>query len=250
MDKGRIPTRLGPFNVHLSNVNTYLHKIEQGTTQMRGEILGMTTEELLKLSTFYNIWTSEDPQHPGIWDLHSFALTKTKATRQDVVTFMKNFGKFFRPVLNRISGNTNITEKDYINLRIALPVSKRSRPTTNIKETCYINAQTLGSGRLKISCYYDEHPRSAKPPRADAVEIAYLLDLPYKESEDKKNTNAFAMFDPEKYGTRVISTKASFTLELGGDKMGQRMQYYGRWINTKYPRFSGNWSVLYKKFVS
>jgi hypothetical protein len=171
MDKGRIPTRLIPFHVHLTNVNTYLHKIEEGTTQMRGEILGMTSDELVKLSTYYNIWTSEDTQHPGIWDLHNNPLTKTKATRQDVVAFMKNFGIFFRPILNRISSSTNITPGDRLNLRIAPPVSKRSRPTKNISSTCSIMPDSLGRGRVKFSCFYDECPRQASPSGLTSLKL-------------------------------------------------------------------------------
>jgi hypothetical protein len=125
MQKRRIPATLIPFHWYLITANEYLRKIAPGETLMRGEVLGMTPAEMITLNHFQMVWSSGDPLHPGVWDLHSHKDKKTATTRQNVLQVMKDFSDFFRPILMRMSYSPNITTDDRFTLNIAAPVTKR-----------------------------------------------------------------------------------------------------------------------------
>jgi hypothetical protein len=243
MEKRRIPATLAAFNFHLINVDAYLHNIAPGTTLMRGELLGMTAAELLTLSHFHTAWTSDDPLHPGVWDLHSRKDKKTSVTRQNVLQVMSDFSAFFRPILMRITYSPNITNDDRVALRIAEPVIKRSRPTLPIGESCWAAPTVLGGSRMKFRCSTTtDSGKASKPPRADAVEIAYLLVLPHQKSPDGKEIPTYVMAWPDESNTKFISTKAAFIMEFGLDYMGYQLQFFTRWINTRHPKLNGPWT--------
>jgi hypothetical protein len=250
MENRRIPATLEEFNTHLLNVNTYLHKTETGTSQMRGEILGMTITELNTLHNIKMTWSSGDPLHPGIWDLHRQKNKKTVVTRLNVLHIIKEFSEFFRPILIRISSSPNITVDDRIVLRIAPPVTKRSIPKLRIGEQCVTKYIVQGGARIKFKCHTShESGRSAKPPRADAVELSYLLVLPHLTSPDGEIVAVDHSFDPQKNPTKHISTKASFLMEFDLTYRGYQMHFWARWINTRHPDLNGVWTGPYMCFI-
>jgi hypothetical protein len=239
----RIPATLPEFDAHLKNVNNYLHKVNEGTTLMRGIILGMTAEELVTLSHFKQVWTSGDPEHPGVWDLHFDKDKKNVLTRKNVLQVMKDFSEFFRPLLNRMNGSANITITDRQALRIAAPVTKRSRPKLEISEKCWTMAKLIGGSRIRFRCRTTtDSSKPSLPPRADAVEIAYRIDLPYNFDANGKKIPGIIIANAEHGTTKHISTRASFYMEPGLEYLGYKMQFYSRWINIRYPKLNGPWT--------
>ncbi len=250
MQKRRIPATLATFHWYLITANEYLQSIAPGETLMRGEILGMSAAELLTLNHFKKVWSSDDPLHPGVWDLHSHKDKKTAVTRQNVLQVMSDFSAFFRPILMRIAYSPNITNGDRDTLNIANPVTKRSRPTAPIAEKCVAVVTIIGTGRIKVSCHYmNESKRACKPPRADAVEIAYRMILPHQFSPDGKELPMPSIIGPDDNTTKIISTRASFIAEMGAKYQGYQMQFFARWINTKHPSINGPWTGMWGVFI-
>jgi hypothetical protein len=252
MKKNRIPVRQYLFVQYVLKNNKHLHEIPSGGTLTRGEILGLTTAELLSLNAYELKLVSGDPLNPGIWDLHANKETKTHKTRMQFLEIEKEFGNFYRPLLNRMSGSAAITVADRLVLNIAIPGGPHHKPTTKIQELCYTNVICLGRGDVKFFCRStSDSSRSSKPDSSNGPEIAYLLIPPTAASGDSNgSTKKSSLPDPKLGFTHVIFTKAIFTLELGVEYAGYTMQYYLRWVNTKYPNLAGTWSVMGSIIVS
>jgi len=250
MRNSRIPVRHPLFVQYLGQNNDYLHIIQPGDTLKRGEVLGLTANELTTLMDFYQSLVSGDPANPGIWDKHSNPDTRTMKTRQDLLEVERNFKVFYRPLLNRMSGSAKITAGDRLILNIANPGTPHKRPVVQIPEKCFTNVTILGGGTVRFECRFNsDSSRTGKPPSAPEIEIAYELDPPLTptaaDSNNKDNkTNRAQLVDPEQATHRYISTKAIFNLPLGAGKAGYTLQYFSRFINSKYPKLAGNWSGL------
>jgi hypothetical protein len=243
MQKRRIPATLIAFSDYLHIANVHLHTIASGDTLPRGEVLGMTPAEMLTLQHFKMVWSSGDPLHPGVWDLHSQKDKKTAATRQNVLQVMSDFSAFFRPILVRISACPAITVDDRLVLNIAPPVTKRSRPTLEIGEKCVTDHNTLGGARIKFKCKTPhDSTRASIPPRANAVELAYKLVLPYQFTPAGKKIPADMISGPYDGTTMFMSTRASFMIEFDQNYLGYQIQFYTRWINTRHPNLNGPWT--------
>jgi len=252
MKKTRVPTKIKEFIVYIVLVNDYLHNIPEGETDPRGKTLGMTTAELDLLDKYVKQLISGDPDHPGIWDLHSNPDTRTKKTTNDFKLLRKSFSAWFRPILKRIDGSNACTDGDRLPLNIALPNNKHSRPKNRIAEACSVEVTSLGRGDVKINCHYKEDSkRSGLPPDGNGAEIAYTV-TPYVlvDPETGKTKRPDQLVDPTVGTTRVTFTKASFVLQLGADKAGYNLQLFGRWVNTSYPELAGTWSSLVSTMIS
>lgn len=94
-----------------------------------------------------------------------------------------------------------------------------------------------------------EGNRARKPPRADAVEIAYRMFLPHQFSPSGEKLPLMQLQGPHDNTIKIFSTKASFTLEMGAQYMGYQMQYYARWINTRHPSLAGPWTGMWAVFI-
>jgi hypothetical protein len=172
-EKRRIPVILEAFITYIVLINDYLKTVQPGDTLKRGTILGMSDEELTLLDGFVKKFVSGDPDHPGYWDLHKNKATKTATTRKNMVDTMKEFGSFFRPILDRISGSGSITNTDRDTLNIAHPVTSHTTPTTAIKADCFVNITMLGQGKVYFECRASaDEACASKAEGADAVEMA------------------------------------------------------------------------------
>jgi hypothetical protein len=252
MKNSRIPVKQYLFVQYVLKNNKYLHEIVSGGALTRGEILGLTTAELLSLNAYELKLVSGDPLNPGFWDLHANKETKNYKTRMQFLDVKKEFGDFYRPLLNRMSGSAAITIADRLVLNIAIPGTSHHKPTTKIQELCYANVVILGRGDVRFLCRStSDSSRSSRPASSNGPEIAYLLIAPTSASGDSANGAKKSLLPDPKLGfTHVILTKAIFTLELGVEYAGYTMQYYLRWVNTKYPNLAGTWSAMGSIIVS
>jgi len=249
MSKGRITTVQTLFIVYLVNVNNYLQAKATGEPDPRGIMLGMTAGELTTLDNFVKKFVSGDPDNPGFWDLHSNADTKNKVTRANMVNCMKEFRKFFQPLLNRMSGSAVINSTDRLKLNIAEPVTGHSVTKTAIKEKCFTMVSADGGGTAQVTCKWEsDATRSSIPETADAVEIRYRLDAPVLEaaaegsSEPTNKIKRETLSSPDDGTTKEIWTKSKFKLKFGADKAGFTLHVYARYIHTKRPGLEGDWT--------
>jgi hypothetical protein len=256
MKRERVPKRNADFVDYVMTGDTYLHKTESGSTDPRGKILGMTTQELTVYADFAAKLVSGDHLNPGIWDLHSNKETRTQVTSAMLRKTKKEFNKFFRPLLNRMNTSTALNENDRIALRLSDPVESRKKPSLRIPETCFVNVTILGHGQLKFECRKNnDGKRSGRPVDANAVEGAYCKLVPdttdAEQSGSSESTPASTKFpQPDTIHNRIISTKAGFMLSLDESYVGESVLLWFRWINTMHPELAGNWSAVVSVVVS
>jgi hypothetical protein len=243
MSTTRIPPEVLKFIVYIVAVNTYLQTIAPGDTDPRGIVLGMTTTELDKLNKFVKKLVSGDPLLPGIWDMYQNPDTRTKKTTADYKQLRKDFSVFFRPLLKRMEGSANITDGDRLPLRIAIPTGKHKRPTKPIADICFASVRPMGQGRIYVVCRYTEDSkRSGRPAGTTGIEVAYIIEaISDVNNNDPKRP---LVEDADAIPTRHISTRATFNMNLGGANAGSRIKLFFRWINSKYPDLSGDWSGM------
>jgi hypothetical protein len=243
MSNRRIPPEVLKFIVYIVAVNTYLQTIAPGDTDPRGIVLGMTTAELTKLNSFVKKLVSGDPLNPGIWDLYQNPDTRTKKTTADYRQLRKDFNVFFRPLLKRMEGSANITDGDRLPLHIVNPSGKHKRPTKRIAYACTAIIRPLGQGRLYVVCRYSEDTkRAGRPAGTTGVEVAYIIEtIAEVNTQDAKHP---MVEDADSIPNRYISTRAAFTMILGGANAGCRIKLFFRWINSKYPELAGDWSGM------
>ena len=223
--------------VYLLVVRTYLNSKLEGHTAKRGLELGMTQLQLDFLDAFILTLISGDPDHPGIWDLHSDKSKKTQLTTAQMKTATKEFRKFFQPILNMIAANQIIVDSDRVALEISDPVENRSKMEESIKEECVGITNSLRNGEYHVECKKSKDAkRAGKPEHATHAEVAILILKP--DAPISKIPN------PDTFVWRVTSTKARFKLSLGGENIGNSAILFFRWINDKYPGFSGPWSTM------
>jgi hypothetical protein len=65
-----------------------------------------------------------------------------------------------------------------------------------------------------------------------------------------KKVRPKSMLSVEEATNHYISTKSLFTLTFDGDQMGNDLQIFFRWINTKHPDLAGPWSSLFSRIIS
>jgi hypothetical protein len=250
MSTGRIPRVITAFIIYIVLVDDYLHSTQPGDTDPRGIVLGLTADELATLKAFVKSFISGDPAHPGFWDLHKNKQTKTSTTRQNMDDAMKSFGAFFRPLLNRVAASLPITNGDRDTLNIAHPVTSHKKPETVIVAKCFAEVVMLGQGKLKFACRASKDiARSSKAEGSDAVEIAYS-SLPFimvaagDPSLTAGKVRPRSLSGPDDGTTKEIYTKAIFQKKFPDSEIGNLLQFFLRWINTKHPDLNGPWSQV------
>jgi hypothetical protein len=252
----RIPEILAAFIAYITTVNDYLQNPLPGESEPRGKTLGMTGAELTKLADYVKLFMSGDPAHPGLWDLHKNKDTKTASTRQNMADAMKEFGIFFRPILNRMASCTSITNNDRNVLNIAHPITTHTTPSTAIAAKCFVDITMLGQCEVKFECRASaDANRSGKAEGSDAVEVAFC-SLPMVEVKAgdgsilASKVKPRQMMGPSEATDHSISTKALFTVTYPDSQLGNNLQLFFRWINTKHPDLAGPWSPLFSVIIS
>jgi hypothetical protein len=228
--KSRIPNTLPKFNQYILTVTNYLI---QGGTPNNGQRLGLSAAQISQVQSFLAQWYTGNPASPGAYELHSDKNTKTHTTRMVVVSIMKNFSAYFRPLLMLINASPAITQTDRGVFNLPAPVSKKTKRSTPITDQVYPTMKVLGGGDMRMSCKnMASSKRAGKPPGADSVELAYKFGDPLPATP----TDAGII--------TLFSTKAEFVLHLGPANVGKYLHLYARWYNSKYPALAGPWGGL------
>jgi len=257
MSGPRIDPAAVQVDLYLRNGNFLLQKEDQVTHIKRGITLGMLSTELTKHADYRLKWSSDDPDTPGIYDLHINPGTSTTVTAAEVQEFIVEYRAFMQPILDRISGSPFITTNDRKVLHIAAPVTSHTIDLTPIKPFCYANPKAEGAGDVTFKCKVDtSSSRAHKADGADAIELAMRLDPPELEKAPEGGTDTGTvvvkptMQDPDEATIREITTKCSFKRSYGVAKEGWVLNGFARWINTKHPEKAGKWTGPFRITLS
>jgi len=225
----RIPNSLSGFDEYIRRAVPYIQALGGGVKH--GIRLGLTTTELTAAQAFLTSWWTGIPATPGIYELHSNPDTKTRTTRNNVVTLMTDFTEFFSPLLTRMGTSSAITETDRSNLSLPAPDRIPTRRGA-IEAEPLAGIKSLASARIKVRVRLDEDAsRASMHPLADAIEMRYQIG-------GTQPANALAC-----PGT-VISKKAMFTFDAGVDHDGQKFFGFVRYVNLTNPENNGPWSSI------
>ena len=150
----------------------------------------------------------------------------------------------------------NITNNDRNVLNIAHPVTTHTTPSTAIAAKCFVDITMLGQGEVKFECRASaDANRSGKAEGSDAVEVAFC-SLPMVEVKAgdgsilASKVKPRQMMGPSEATNFNTFTKAIFTMQFPDTDLGNDLQLFGRWINTKHPELNGAWSGLYTVIIS
>ncbi len=251
---GRIATTYPEFDKDIKKFYNRANLLEEDGITLRGITLGLSTADMATLKNFSFKWTCDDPDTPGLYDLLQDSTKRLGTTPAAVKLLIKDFKVFFQPCLNIIAASRKIDLDDRAAFNIAPPVTTHSEPKDPITVDCYALTAMLGSGKVKYRCRTTtDGKRASKPKNADAVELAYRIDPPYVPADSasgdpvSKVKNPLASADDKT--TKAIFSKASFIFEAGQINIGNVLQYYTRFINTKHPNLNGPWTGPETKII-
>ena len=236
-DRSRVPKTLEKFHPFITVAVPYLFKIDAQSNLPQWNLLGLTSAEANKARKYLNKWDNGSASPKGIYQLHSSGTTKTKVTRGKVVQLMKDFSKFFSPLLNRMSTSANLSMDGRTVLHIPLPKTNHTVHTVKIEADMELAMLSSGCNVRFICRVVNSERRPHKPERADSVKIAYHIGEPVPSHADDKTV-------------KEIFTSAVFILPCGMQNQGKRLYAYARWYNTKYPRLAGDWCEMQQIMIS
>lgn len=241
MSDTRIPQELPDFDSYIGNADDHLGEIVTGTTT-RGEDLGMDPADVTELHDYRIQWRSGDPASPGLYEIHLNPKTKSQPSRADIVKFMKDFSKFFRPILTLISVSKKITPASRIVLNIAEPDPTYTIPTDPIIEQCLGTAMPLGGCKMDMEFRYRaDASRPSKAAGADALLLIFRAADKYVSGPELTGGKVRNLpTSPRDPGMeQMVYTEAKFILDLGIEKQDLELQYYAQWINTRHRNLDG-----------
>jgi hypothetical protein len=231
----RVPRKLGAFDQYIRRVIAFL--IAGSPTN--GSRLLLTAAEIAQAQGFLTLWYTGNASSPGAWELHSNPNTKNKSTRKAVMKIIKDFSTFFGPLLNRMNGCAAVTAADRLILNIADPNPLHTRHSEGITDLVNFILVPKGGGDMRIICRTStDTKRASKSSNADSIQICYKVGDPAPVSTDDATAKTY------------ISSKASFTLQLGTANIGKKIYVYTRWYNIKHPELAGHWSSLEQAMIS
>jgi hypothetical protein len=137
-----------------------------------------------------------------------------------------------------IAENVTITDLETFNIRNGNGTRQNRTTTahTAITEEVDVKIKPIGGGSVTIKCY-GKGARASILEAADSVQYRYVVGVVAPTSAKDE------MLDTK------ISTKGSFVLAAGEDKVGLRLYIYFRWYNTRHPEIAGPWSTLQNSFI-
>ena len=244
MANSRIPFKNELFHSYVMDGNVYLKILVGAVT--RGEYLGMTAAEMADLDTF-----ATDVDNKYIANRNKS--TKDEITAANYANVKKDFGNFFRPILDRIAANLAvITTEDRLHLNIADPDTVPTAPGV-IDEQCICAVVQKGGGVVEAACKSEiDETRASTPDGADGVQIAMVLTEQPVAMEDPGMIEGipelsgvpkyFEISGPTQCNNKEFFPGATFRVNLGPEASGKRIQFYVRWYNTKHSENAGPWS--------
>jgi hypothetical protein len=227
-DKSRIPRSIPEFNPYISNTNNYLLA---GVPITNGVRLGLLETEIARWTGLFTSWSSLYPLYADK------RYTRTTDVKDQLLSIMSDCVRLDQDchLLDRIAASPNVTVSDLEVFNIkkgALQKSTHSVPTTRLTDLVVASIQPLSGGSISIKCKSNTGGGTAIIDGADSVQCVYKVGAtaPVSTDDDGLKTS--------------LSTKASFSLDLGSGNTAKYLYIYFRWYSTKHPELVGPWSSL------
>jgi hypothetical protein len=197
-------------------------------------------------------------------------LTTDKTWLNDWELYADKEGKRTIEVIQRIEGLRINLEKLVSDICDDIPKSKwtdadrnmydrktgaHSKPTTpaKIEAKCNVAFTLIGGGQIKMGCKSnDDQKRPSRPKGANALELAYRIDIPATEAPASPGDGEVEvgggsvkrkpLLNSDDGTTKITRQKASFIEEFGDENSGNYLQLFARWINNKHKGNEGPWT--------
>ena len=236
MGKTRISRATKKFAIYINRTNGFLQIVIDPTNGTR---LGLTTQNV----TDWNSKTIAALITYGKW---GDPLQKGPAVNKAMKLAIKNFITFAQPLLDIIAASPNLTSDDELMFNV-VGSSNRANPTHRtdpIEAAIYTKLVQVGGGRMRAKGYTTTTARRAGLPPdtgADSVKRYWAL-------------STTAINGPATYRTAgvvsEVETGASTIMEFGADNIGQYLNYWDQWYDTKNPKRGGPISERQVKLIS
>ena len=245
----RVPRAFKWFDPYYGVITVYLTEDYPGGIISRGEHIGMTPGQVTALGNHYAKWRTGDPANPGAYEIHLINPKAIGGTRATLLEFQGDFITFITPIYDVINVNPNTSDEDRTILNIAIPNAPHSHPTNPFTAAVYVRPIPMTDFRIKLKCFTsDDASRPSLIEGADCLEIAYRRDpielevdpvthLPIPGKIKRRPITA-----PTDGTTIIHFTTASPLWKIEGASVGDYLQFYVRWANTKHPNLAGPWT--------
>ncbi len=228
----RIPRSIDEFNSYIAITGGYLAE-GNPTNASR---LGITNAEVATWQGFGTTWL---PLYLKYSDKKNSRTTAVKdqliATINETVEYDQTYH-----IIDRIASSTSATITDWETFNIKSGMLQKNTHTvhdTPISEQVSVTIQPLGGGMLSVKCYTNTSQRAGVCDEADCVQYTYSVGTTPPASADAEGLK------------KDLSTKGSFTLNLGAASSAKYLYIYFRWYNTKHPELAGPWSSLQSMLI-
>jgi hypothetical protein len=224
-DPRRIPKTQHEFDEYIRRVAIYLNTVRGTDPDVRGEMLGLTAQNVSDLVTkWYDKWFTGNPAGPGLWEIHenTYGPTNNKKNNKDVAKFMKDFRAFFQPLLNIMAVSTILDSEDRTQLNL---------PEADTTDTFHpvpddrgphgkIDKVEREKHKLRITDPDNPNPKE-QPEGVMATRI-------YRAVKDQGVPP-----QPDDYILIGDTSSWKFISNFTPAQVGKRAHYYAVWIDTK-----------------
>ncbi|TCN67671.1 hypothetical protein [Acetobacteroides hydrogenigenes] len=226
-----IPRTFGNFNFFIRNTNSYM---EEGTPK-NSERLGIPIEIATSWKGIEKKWITAYDKYSDRYNLRTQAVNdELRAVIDEAHTF--NAENHFLARI-AISENATVTDLETFGIRNGTGQKQpRSIPQSPITSLVEVTLKPIGGGSVMVKCY-SKGARASILDAADSVQYRFVVGATAPSSAE----------DPEL--DKEISTKASFVLPTGAEKIGMFLYVYFRWYNIKHPELAGPWSTLQSTII-
>lgn len=221
-----IPRTFDNFNTYIRNTNSYM---DEGTPK-NSERLEVPVEMVTKWDGICKKWVAAYDKYSDKYNLRTQAINDELRTIVDEAHIFNEDSNFLARIA--ISPKVTITDLETFGIRNSIgPKAGRSTPQMPFTTMVETTLKPIGGGSIMVKCY-------SKGSRASILEAANCVQYRFVVGTTPPSSAEDAILDKD------LSTKASFVLPAGAEKIGLHLYIYFRWFNTKHPELAGPWSDL------
>lgn len=226
-----IPRTFGNFNFFIRNTNSYM---EEGTPK-NSERLGIPVEIATSWKGIEKKWITAYDKYSDRYNLRTQAVNDELRAIMDEAHAFNAENNFLARIA--ISENVTVTDLETFGIRNGTgPKQSRSTPQTPIINMVEATLKPIGGGSVMVKCY-SKGSRASILDAADSVQYRFIVGSTAPTSAEDTSLD------------KELSTKASFVLPTGAEKIGMHLFIYFRWYNTKHPDLAGPWSTLQSTII-
>ncbi len=231
----RIPRVISEFNNYINNSDDYLQDTRDDRVQENYKDLGLSLLQATAWSDKRTFW--RDTLYPK----YTNPALSTSIVKKNVEDFIKDFRTFGNPLLDIMAVSPKADTEDETQLRFKKKSSyeKPVRHKDPIEEQCYPVIRQLGGDKLKFGCgTATDTKRKSLAPTADGVLVSYTRI-------DKAEETPVLPADPEDCKKQKAFSTATFVLDTGAGKPGDRLVGFVQWNDSKNPDRTGPESTMF-----